>query len=118
MEKRNRVLRGRGAEGLEKAKRQIVGAFAAAQHGVLKGRADSESVEKAKRDILGAFAVAEHVMGAIDSVLSPLGDEEDFFDAEEPSPPEPVRRQKIEAQVVGKKPDGTLQIVLHDPRRR
>jgi hypothetical protein len=117
MEKRNRVLSGRGAEGLEKAKRQLVGAFAAAQNGVLKGRVDGESVEKAKKDILGAFAVAEHVMGAIDSILSPIGDGEGVLD-EEPAPPEPVRRQRIEAQVVGKKPDGTLQIVLHDPRRR
>lgn len=117
MEKRDRVLRGRGAEGLEKAKRHLVGAFAAAQHGVMRGRADGESVEKAKRDILGAFAVAEQVMGAIDSVFSPVGAEEDFLD-EEPPPPEPVRRQRIDAQVVGKKPDGTLQIVLHDPRRR
>jgi hypothetical protein len=116
MEKRGLVLRGRGADGLEKAKRLFVGAFAAAQNGVLKGRADGESLQKAKKDILGAFALAEQVMGTIDSVLSPVGDGEGSLD-EEPAP-EPVRRKRIEVQVVGKKPDGTLQVVLHDPRRR
>jgi hypothetical protein len=117
MEKRDRVLRGRGADGLETAKRLLVGAFAVAQHGVLKGRVDGESVEKATKDIRGAFAVAERVMGALDSVFSPVGDGDEPLD-EERAPPRPVRRQRIEAQVVGKKSDGTLQVVLHDPRRR
>ena len=86
MEKDKRVLKGRGAEGLSKA----------------------------KKDILGAFAVAERLVGVLDSVLGAPDDDE-----ERPEPARETRKaapQKVDAIVVGKKADGTLQIVLNEPR--
>jgi len=84
---------------------------------VLKGRG-AEGLSKAKKDILGAFAVAERLVGVLDSVLgAPDDDEED--DEERPEPARETRKaapQKVDAIVVGKKADGTLQIVLNEPR--
>ena len=79
---------------------------------VLRGRA-TEGLGKAKSDILGAFAVAERMMGALDRFLSPQ-DEEDVADPE--AAPEPPRTRKVDARVVGKKPDGTFEVVVHDPQ--
>ena len=60
---------------------------------VLKNGPGAEGLQKAKKDILGAFAVAERVRRAIDNVLSP--EEEELEEEPPPPPAPPQKADAI-----------------------
>jgi len=123
--KRDRVL-GRSAAGLGKAKSEILDVFAVVERVVeavdavppTRGH-HSEHLSKAKSEIVEAFGVVERLMGVVDAALNgqpePSGQKRQRV-AERPE--ERAPRCRVDARVVGRKSDGTFEVVLGAPTGR